>query len=669
MSGAVKEEGGAAAPVGEVAPAADGAAPKNHVFKSPKECLLDIVRRCAQHDSSKYFSDPVTEEVAPNYFTIIKNPMDFFTIRKKIVERRYETWRQFVDDLELICTNAMTYNQKRSRVHKAAGHLQRCLRKVLRENELEGRRSILLHHPKATNINQNVVTDVTLEGAYNPEVCDEAWRDEQMAARTAAVRNNLATEKAEERCMAAYIRASCASKALNAPLPKDAVEPATTPKPVPQHQHKSDLVQDWSSYSDTDDERAGAGAESAGSAAAGRPSVAQLDELGPPVSVAEPSAGGGGAPQPKEVKGGAPGNEDFRRMWKEDSKRNEIMWRFRWLERRIRYLEAEERRYGEKAAALSKREGETNTGAEPGPSSSRSAKRRRRAAELKQDFDLEEALPGWIGVFSHLGATGEPKDANSTPMDVEASPGEDSDASENELVEVMEEALMMHKQIHALHAQIAYARQNINRQGKIVHARSTMPPMIDPQILRTRIGARLLALERDQSATQSAANGEDRALLSPGGQAYLADMDAMMSPMGASKIPPPLKVEFINTPGVREVAKPAEKEGDQGGSKGKEEGGAGPTDQKVRASDEESEDTGDDFYERLHRPLEIAERARFVAPVVPGGAAGAPQVGANSSVAHNQTDAGAVKPALQMADQAAANKGRTRNRSIKTLMQ
>ena len=108
---------------------------------SPEECLLTCVERISAHDSSRFFSDPVTEEVAPGYFSVIKNPMDFFTIRKKIRGREYRTYTQvscpslfssplpthqlanlvsrfrfqFAADLELICSNALLYNQKRTR--------------------------------------------------------------------------------------------------------------------------------------------------------------------------------------------------------------------------------------------------------------------------------------------------------------------------------------------------------------------------------------------------------------------------------------------------------------------------------------------------------------------------------------------------------------------------
>ena len=39
-------------------------------------------------------------------------------MRSKIHSRQYVNWQELVRDFELICSNAMKYNQKRSRVHK-----------------------------------------------------------------------------------------------------------------------------------------------------------------------------------------------------------------------------------------------------------------------------------------------------------------------------------------------------------------------------------------------------------------------------------------------------------------------------------------------------------------------------------------------------------------------
>ena len=39
----------------------------------------------------------------------------------KIRGRQYVNWNEVVRDFELICSNAMKYNQKRSRIHKLVG--------------------------------------------------------------------------------------------------------------------------------------------------------------------------------------------------------------------------------------------------------------------------------------------------------------------------------------------------------------------------------------------------------------------------------------------------------------------------------------------------------------------------------------------------------------------
>jgi hypothetical protein len=42
-------------------------------------------------------------------------------MRGKIRARQYVNWNELVRDFELICSNAMKYNQRRSRVHKQVG--------------------------------------------------------------------------------------------------------------------------------------------------------------------------------------------------------------------------------------------------------------------------------------------------------------------------------------------------------------------------------------------------------------------------------------------------------------------------------------------------------------------------------------------------------------------
>ena len=66
------------------------------------------------------FRTPVDPQALgiPDYFEIIKTPMDMTTIKKKLDEGTYtEPW-EFVDDVWQMFENAWTYNRKQSRVYK-----------------------------------------------------------------------------------------------------------------------------------------------------------------------------------------------------------------------------------------------------------------------------------------------------------------------------------------------------------------------------------------------------------------------------------------------------------------------------------------------------------------------------------------------------------------------
>ena len=53
--------------------------------------------------------DPVRDG-AVNYFEKIKHPMDLSTVRSKLNDKEYSTVEEFVDDMKLICHNAVTFN-------------------------------------------------------------------------------------------------------------------------------------------------------------------------------------------------------------------------------------------------------------------------------------------------------------------------------------------------------------------------------------------------------------------------------------------------------------------------------------------------------------------------------------------------------------------------------
>lgn len=59
------------------------------------------------------FTKPVDTEEVPDYNLIIKRPMDLETMMTKIDMNCYLCAREFLDDIDLICRNALEYNPDR----------------------------------------------------------------------------------------------------------------------------------------------------------------------------------------------------------------------------------------------------------------------------------------------------------------------------------------------------------------------------------------------------------------------------------------------------------------------------------------------------------------------------------------------------------------------------
>ncbi|KAI0986114.1 hypothetical protein GJ496_007518 [Pomphorhynchus laevis] len=66
--------------------------------------------------------DPILLNI-PDYFEIIKRPMDLSTIKRKLDDLEYETPWDLIDDMWLMFTNAWTYNKKTSKIYKMCSRL------------------------------------------------------------------------------------------------------------------------------------------------------------------------------------------------------------------------------------------------------------------------------------------------------------------------------------------------------------------------------------------------------------------------------------------------------------------------------------------------------------------------------------------------------------------
>ncbi|XVF13950.1 hypothetical protein REPUB_Repub09cG0014000 [Reevesia pubescens] len=86
-----------------------------------KQCE-GLLKRLMGHQYGWVFNEPVdiVKLNIPDYFTVIKNPMDLGTIKKKIASGGYASPLEFYADVRLTFSNAMTYNPPGNDVHVMA---------------------------------------------------------------------------------------------------------------------------------------------------------------------------------------------------------------------------------------------------------------------------------------------------------------------------------------------------------------------------------------------------------------------------------------------------------------------------------------------------------------------------------------------------------------------
>jgi hypothetical protein len=71
------------------------------------------------------FQRPVTEAIAPGYFKVIKHPMDFQTIERRLLRFSdyYKRPGVFASDIELIVDNCKHFNSPDTECYKTAAAL------------------------------------------------------------------------------------------------------------------------------------------------------------------------------------------------------------------------------------------------------------------------------------------------------------------------------------------------------------------------------------------------------------------------------------------------------------------------------------------------------------------------------------------------------------------
>uniref|UniRef100_A0A453T9R5 Bromo domain-containing protein n=1 Tax=Aegilops tauschii subsp. strangulata TaxID=200361 RepID=A0A453T9R5_AEGTS len=85
----------------------------------------NILGKLMDHPGGWLFHKPVDPDLfgIPDYFDVIRNPMDLGTVKKKLTNKNYSSTDEFAADVRLTFSNAMTYNPPGNQVHTVAEQL------------------------------------------------------------------------------------------------------------------------------------------------------------------------------------------------------------------------------------------------------------------------------------------------------------------------------------------------------------------------------------------------------------------------------------------------------------------------------------------------------------------------------------------------------------------
>ncbi|KAJ9592725.1 hypothetical protein L9F63_015605, partial [Diploptera punctata] len=100
----------------------------SQVFKQTEEDLqtgmYKILEHIKNHSDAWPFADPVDEDYAPRYYSIIRQPMDLQRMEDKLDEGEYLTFADFKADFQLIVDNCRQYNGTDNEYTEMVANLQ-----------------------------------------------------------------------------------------------------------------------------------------------------------------------------------------------------------------------------------------------------------------------------------------------------------------------------------------------------------------------------------------------------------------------------------------------------------------------------------------------------------------------------------------------------------------
>ncbi|KAK2593665.1 histone acetyltransferase [Conoideocrella luteorostrata] len=95
--------------------------------------LRRVLYQIQNHKQAWPFLNPVNRDEVPDYYKVIKNPMDLTTIEERLNRDTYDTPKDFFSDVKLVFDNCRQYNDTNTVYSKCAVKMQKYMLTLIKE--------------------------------------------------------------------------------------------------------------------------------------------------------------------------------------------------------------------------------------------------------------------------------------------------------------------------------------------------------------------------------------------------------------------------------------------------------------------------------------------------------------------------------------------------------
>ena len=122
--------------------------------------MLKVLQNLKKHASALPFLDPVDVRQVPDYFEVVKRPMDLSTVENKLKRGEYTSAYQFALDVRTIWDNSFCYNPRSTDLFAMTCEMSAMFEKLMKGNEnlslVEGKDEVQNLHRQVDKLSKDI---------------------------------------------------------------------------------------------------------------------------------------------------------------------------------------------------------------------------------------------------------------------------------------------------------------------------------------------------------------------------------------------------------------------------------------------------------------------------------------------------------------------------------